>query len=146
MAPSRRDSAGDGLLATLARGLERGAGRFTPARDRDDDQGSSLPGRRPGAGLAAASQSVERGSGAAVLLDCGTSRREGFTHVLLVSPSAEAILGSHGAEQLGARVGALAMVEDWAWEHGDHLHVRCPEMAHAQVLAAARRAIDPASR
>lgn len=139
MTSSRGDS--DGVLATLARRLASGADSFTPARDRDDHH--SLPGRRRGAGLEsarAASAHPVTGPAAAVL-DCGTSRRDGFTHVLWISPSVESILGSHAVDRLAGVVGGLDSVTRVAWEGADRLHVAAGDVAHEDLLDAAREAV-----
>ena len=138
MAHRRGAAREDGVLSTLAQGLERGADAFTPAREADAP--ANLPGRRRGEHLHQAAAPVT--VAAAVLLDCGTSRDDGYAHVLWVSPSVESLLGSAAAERVGEIVGTVEGIHGYAWEGRDHLHVRAPGMAHAEVLRAARAAVE----
>ncbi|GIG53950.1 hypothetical protein [Demequina activiva] len=138
MAHASGDDRKDGVLSTLAQGLERGADAFTPARD--EDAPADLPGRRRGEHLAPAA--APSTVAAAVLIDCGTSRRDGFTHVLWVSPSVESVLGSAAAERIGEIVGSVDGITAYDWEGLDHLHVRAAGMDHTDVLRAARAAVE----
>ncbi|WP_084104625.1 hypothetical protein [Demequina sp. NBRC 110056] len=133
----------DGVLATLAQGLQRDADEFTPAATPAAHR--ELPGRQRGAALSSVAQAPTAGA-AAVILDCGTSRHDGFTHVLWISPSAESILGSHVAERLGDAVGGIDGVERWTWEGLDRLHVRAPGMDWDHLVEAARAAVTALAR
>ena len=131
---------GDRVLEDLADGLARDAelaalgGTFAP--DRKVTAPGGLPGRKPGTHLAAA-PTPTTGPGA-VILDCGTSRRDSYTHVLLVSPATKDILGTRKADRLGDVLRTLPGVTDVEWEGIDHLHLRAPEYAHADLLREAR--------
>ncbi|WP_084038910.1 hypothetical protein [Demequina sp. NBRC 110053] len=136
----------DGVLATLAKGLERDAGRFAPSSTAAHrETGPSLPGRRRGAALASTPAAPASGP-ASIVLECGTSRSGGFTHVLWISPSAESILGSHVAERLGEAIGGIDVVQAWTWEGLDRLHVRAPGADWDALLDAARAAVGALAR
>lgn len=99
-----------------------------------------LPGRHPGTHV---SEEFPRMSPAdAVVLDCGISRMEPFTHVLWISAAAESILGSHGHERLGQVIGGLDGVEASTWEGDDRLHVRAPGVAWETLLAHVRAVVE----
>lgn len=133
MATSRNDAHGRGALEHLADELRHDADSFTPDVE---SAPQDLPGRRRGAALAREDKPAT--GAAAVLLDIGTSRREGSTHVLWVAPSAESLMGSHLFERLGERIGAIDGVTSFEWEGLDHLHVRAPGRDHAELLDDAR--------
>ncbi|WP_062137428.1 hypothetical protein [Demequina aestuarii] len=141
MATSRNDAQdGDSrdseALEHLADELGHDAGPFTPAvasAPRD------LPGRRRGAALSGEDRPTSGPS--AVLLDIGTSRRDGFTHVLWVSHLAEPLLGAEAFEQLGEAIGTTAGVHGVEWEGADHLHVDAPDRDHTELLRDARAAV-----
>ena len=138
MAHGPRKDRNEGVLTTLAKGLERGADGFTPARD--PEAPAELPGRRRGARRAEPASAAT--AGASVILDCGTSRREGFTHVLWVAPSLESVLGAPAARRIGEIVGAVDGIASHDWERSDRLHVRAPGMDHAEVLQRVRAAVE----
>ncbi|WP_297082159.1 hypothetical protein [uncultured Demequina sp.] len=135
-----------GVLATLAKGLQRGAGSFAPEQPSTGvpNHGAGLPGRRRGEGLASVSHaaSTPASAGEAVVLDCGISRRDSFTHVLWISPSATSLLGPDVAEVLGDAIGAHRAVHSWGWQGGDRLHVRAPGMDWDALLTFARETVD----
>ncbi|MDN4480334.1 hypothetical protein [Demequina muriae] len=131
-----RDSHDSDALEHLADELGHDADAFTPdveSTPRD------LPGRRPGAALA--SEARPTTGPAAVLLDIGTSRRDGFTHVLWVSHLAESLLGPQGYDELRDTVGTTAGVRNVEWEGADHLHVDAPDRDHEELLRDARAAV-----
>lgn len=103
----------------------------------------ALPGRTPGSALAeqvqAASQAVP--GPRSIILDCGISRRAGFTHVLCISPAAESILGSDGFARLGEIVGRVYGVMSYEWEGIDRLHLVAGDLPWADLLAEAREAL-----
>ena len=103
----------------------------------------ALPGRTPGSALAeqvqAASQAVP--GPRSIILDCGISRRPGFTHVLCISPAAESILGSDGFARLGEIVGRVYGVMSYEWEGIDRLHLVAGDLPWADLLAEAREAL-----
>lgn len=140
MVAAPRHAAGRRALEDLVGSLGSGAHEFEPTGARGASP--SLPGRTPGANLADRAARVVGAD--AILIDCGTSRRSGFTHVLWISPSAEAMLGSHVHERLGAIVGTVNGVSAYAWEGLDRLHVVATGMAWDDVLARARAAVTRA--
>jgi hypothetical protein len=104
---------------------------------------SALPGRVPG-------ESLEGGTNEAgapmlgprgIILDCGTSRTDGYTHVLWISPSAESVLGSDGFARLGEIVGRVYGVTSYDWEGIDRLHVSAAGLAWEDLLAESREAL-----
>ncbi|MFW7415496.1 hypothetical protein [Demequina sp. SO4-18] len=136
MARSRPDAQRRGALEHLADELAHDADSFTPEVASAHEE---LPGRRRGA---ASSRDARPSTGAAaVLLDIGTSRHEGYTHVLWVSPSAESQLGSEAFEGLGDRLGRVPGVRGYAWEGLDHLHLRAPGRDHTSLLGDAREVV-----
>ncbi len=123
-------------LQTLTHSLRVGASEYAPS---EADDAQELPGRSPGEALSRP-PSVPVGP-RAVLLDCGTSRVEGYTHVLLISPSAEMWLGSHVVSQLGMVLGRVVGVESYGWEGSDLLHVRAPGLEWEDLLREAQDAL-----
>ncbi|MFV0634546.1 hypothetical protein [Demequina sp.] len=128
----------DGVLATLAKGLGSDADSFTPAAA--DSARAPLPGRRRGEAPASTAALAVAGPGS-VVLDCGTSRLEGYTHVLWISPSAESILGSHVADRIADAVAAIPGVCAYRWEGLDRLHLRATGADWDVLLTAARDAV-----
>ena len=135
---------GDRVLEDIAQGLARNADSTAHTEDfapkRKDAAPGELPDRTPGAHLEDA-HTAPTGPGA-VILDCGTSRHPDFTHVLLISPTAKDVLGQPRANGLGDVVGSIPGVEAFEWEATDHLHLRAPNMAHADLLREARTAVS----
>lgn len=132
----KRQSRGHGALEHIARELsaaDRADQSFTPDVT---DARRDLPGRKRGEALAKAPEPV-KGPGA-VILDCGTSRRDGYTHVLWISHSAPDIFGDRSLEKLGGAVSGLARVDACEWEGDDHLHVRARDYEHHDLLREAR--------
>ena len=130
------DAQSSDALEHLADELGHDAGAFTPdveSTPRD------LPGRRRGEALATENRPTS--GPAAVLLDIGTSRRDGFTHVLWVSHLAESLLGADAHAELGQAIGTAAGVRGVEWEGADHLHVDAPDRDHAELLRDARAAV-----
>lgn len=127
-------------LGHLVDRLGEHAREFTPDEAPRHASPSSLPGRRPGENLETVPQRVT-GAGA-IILDCGTSRLSGYSHVLLISHSAEAILGSQAFDLLPEVVGGLPGVVAYQWQGIDHLHVRAPGSDWNELLQAARGAIN----
>lgn len=119
--------------------LDGGAPAFTPTPG-EPTYATRLPDREPGANLES-SAPLPTGA-AAVVLECGISRVEPYTHVLWISPSAEVILGSHSFERLGNAIGSLEHVERSQWEGHDRLHVRAPGVDWDDMLALARHAVS----
>ncbi|MFW2512471.1 hypothetical protein ACNI3K_01700 [Demequina sp. SO4-13] len=136
MAPPRPNAEHRGALEHLADELAHDADSFTPEVE---SVNADLPGRRRGA--ASASDQRPGTGAAAVLLDIGTSRHEGYTHVLWVSASAESQLGSGVFEGLGDRLGQIRGVRGYEWEGLDHLHLRAPGRDHTSLLEDARRVV-----
>ncbi|PKQ27078.1 MAG: hypothetical protein CVT64_01120 [Actinobacteria bacterium HGW-Actinobacteria-4] len=128
------------LLEDLVERLEFETFVFEPARDIRSALPLELPGREPGAHLGSRPAPVTLAS--TVLLDCGISRRVGYTHVLWISLSAEAILGSFAFSRVGEVVGALKDVSAYEWEGLDRLHLCAPGVDWDDVLADARQAVD----
>jgi hypothetical protein len=128
------------LLEHLVERLEFETVAFEPARDIRSARERDLPGRDPGAHLASRPSAPTPAS--AVILDCGISRLDDYTHVLWVSLSAEAILGSFALSRLAETIGALEYVTAYEWEGQDRLHLRAPGPDWDDVLGAVRRAVD----
>lgn len=130
----------DAVLEDVVAGLSHGENlhehdnSFAPNRREVPD--GDLPGRKPGTHLAK-SPSPTVGP-AAVILDCGTSRRPTFSHVLLISPAAPHVLGEHGASRLGEVINTISGVEGFEWEGDTRLHLRAADFAHADLLREAR--------
>ncbi|PKQ18928.1 MAG: hypothetical protein CVT68_00965 [Actinobacteria bacterium HGW-Actinobacteria-8] len=123
-------------LQTLTHRLREGASEYAP---NEADEARELPDRSPGEALSRAPR-VPVGP-RAVLLDCGTSRVEGYTHVLLVAASAEMLLGSHVVNQLGIILGRVVGVESYGWEGKELLHVRAPGLEWQDLLREAQDAL-----
>lgn len=116
------------------------AQEFTPSRRDLPPRGPELPDRHPGENLPLHPASVT--PSATVVMDCGTSRRSGYSHVLWISPSAEAILGSHGLDRLSAAIVKLPGVTAYEWEGLDLLHLRAAGSDWNTLLDGARDAVD----
>lgn len=129
---------GHSLLEAIAGTLEHDARRFRPANTAEGV--GRLPGRMPGTNLADRPEYPV--GAAAVIIDCGTSRRPTYTHVLWVSASAESILGSRGHEMMGELIGRVDGVTAYAWEGAERLYVRAPEHEWHGILSDARRAVS----
>lgn len=127
-------------LGHLVDRLGEHAREFTPNEADQQAKTESLPGRRRGESLEASSGPAT--GAAAIVLDCGTSRKSGYSHVLLFSPSAESILGSRTFDALTEAIGSLPGVVAHAWEGVDHLHVRAPGSDWGGLLQSARAAVD----
>jgi hypothetical protein len=133
----RRDGEIDtAALQTITHRLRDGASHYAP---RENDHADELPGRYPGEAL---SRETRMPVGPrAVILDCGTSRAPGYTHVLLIASSAELLLGSHVMTHLGTVVGRVVGVEAYHWEGNDLLHVRAPGLEWDGLLREAQDAL-----
>ncbi len=123
-------------LQTLTHRLRVGASEYEPS---EADVAEELPDRSPGEALSR-TPNVPVGP-RAVLLDCGTSRVPGYTHVLLVAASAEMLLGSHVVNQLGIILGRVVGVESYGWEGNELLHVRAPGLEWEDLLREAQDAL-----
>jgi hypothetical protein len=123
-------------LQVLSHRLADGSRQYAP---QDLDDAPELPGRTPGQALASAPRPPV--GPRAVILDCGTSRLTGYTHVLWIAPNADAMIGSHVVEQLAFIVGRVVGVEAFAWEGNDRLHVRAPGLAWDDLLRDAQDAL-----
>ncbi|WP_084102407.1 hypothetical protein [Demequina sp. NBRC 110051] len=66
------------------------------------------------------------------ILDCGTSRADGYTHVLWMDPSVV-------PEAIADQVAALDDVVKVGWESAELLHVDAPGVSHDDLLEQARR-------
>lgn len=126
------------VLEHLVERLDRDRASFTPARG-VARYAPHLPDREPGANLSMRPE-FPRGV-AAVMMDCGISRQDGYTHVLWVSMSAEAMMGSQAFSRLDAAVAALPEVTGYAWEGMDRLHLRAPGADWDELLDRARDAV-----
>lgn len=122
-----------GLTARLAAGSRR----YAPRVGMHDD---GLPGREPGQALSEARTRSTVGP-RALILDCGTSRLPGYTHVLWISPAAEAMVGSRLMDDLGVVMGRVVGVEAFAWEGLERLHLRAPGLAWDELLREAQDAL-----
>ncbi len=127
------------VLEHLVQRLERDAGAFNPAPRAVRYGSRELPDRQPGTNLALPSQ-IPTGV-AAVVMDCGISRRDGYTHVLWVSVSAESILGSDLFGRLAPAIASLACVSAYEWEGLDRLHLRAPGVDWDDMLRQARAVV-----
>jgi hypothetical protein len=139
-------SRGDGTintaaLRTLSRRLSEGTSRYNPAaRDTHGANGADgLPDRTPGVALLRLPR-VPVGP-RSIILDCGTSRTPGYTHVLWISGSAVAMLGSHMVDSLGLIIGHVVGVEAYSWESAELLHVRAPGLEWDALLRDAQDAL-----
>lgn len=120
-------------LRTLTHRLGEGTSRYSPAAH---DVREGLPDRTPGEALGKPAR-LPVGP-RAILMECGTSRLPGYTHVLLIAPSAEAMLGSYMIDNLGVIVGRVVGVEAYAWEGAERLHVRAPGLDWEDLLREAQ--------
>ena len=125
-------------LAHVVERLEGGAGEFNPAER--PTRPDSLPGRVPGAHLPVAPTATRPASG--IVLDCGISRRDGYTHVLWISPAAEVVLGSDRYARLGETISSVDGATAYDWEGLDRLHVKAPGVDWDVMLDAARGAVE----
>jgi len=123
-------------LRTLTHRLGEGTTRYSPAAH---DARDGLPGRTPGEALCRPPR-IPVGP-RAVIVDCGTSRVRGYTHVLQISPSAEAMIGSHIMDNLGVIMGRVVGVEGYSWEGTELLHVRAPGLDWEDLLRDAQDAL-----
>ncbi len=123
-------------LQKLTRRLRDGASEYAPSEAGDAEE---LPDRTPGEALSGAPR-VPVGP-RAILLDCGTSRVQGYTHVLLIAPSTEAMLGSQVMNRLGVILGRVVGVESYGWEGNELLHVRAPGLEWQDLLREAQDAL-----
>ncbi|WP_291379350.1 hypothetical protein [Demequina sp.] len=136
MSTRREGTIDTAALQTITHRLRDGASHYAPEAADDAEE---LPDRSPGEALARAPR--EPVGPRAVIVDCGTSRAEGYTHVLLVSPSAELLLGSHRVSHLGLVVGRVFGVEAYKWEGNELLHVRAPGLRWEDLLSEAQDAL-----
>lgn len=140
MTHSGGDDGSENILEGVVTGLSEGGGSrvddggFMPQRKESVD--GNLPGRQRGTNLAKAPSPTA--GPAAVVLECGTSRRQDFTHVLLISSTAPEVLGEHQASRLGEVINTIDGVDGFEWESGTHLHLRAPDFSHESLLGAAR--------
>lgn len=134
---SRGDGAIDpAALHHLTHRLGEGASPYAPAAH---DPNEGLPGRTRGAAL---NDTPPMPVGPrAIILDCGTSRMPGFTHVFLIAHGADALLGSHTMDSLAPIVGRIAGVESLTWEGADRLHVHAPGLEWEDLLREAQDAV-----
>ena len=123
-------------LQTLTHRLRDGASHYAPSEASGAEE---LPDRSPGEALSRTS-SVPVGP-RAIILDCGTSRVQGYTHVLLIAESAEMLLGSHAVNQLGIILGRVVGVESYGWQGNELLHVRAPGLEWEDLLREAQDAL-----
>ncbi len=123
-------------LHKLTRRLGEGSSSYSPEAV---DPNEGLPGRTPGAALNAAPPMPV--GPRAIVLDCGTSRMPGYTHVFLIAHGAGALLGSHTMDSLGPIVGQLTGVESYVWEGADRLHVNAPGLEWEDLLRDAQDAV-----
>lgn len=137
---------GDGTIDTaalqsLSSRLSEGTSRYAPAARHGEsaERTDGLPGRTPGEALTRLPR-VPVGP-RAIILDCGTSRTPGYTHVLWISGAAEAMLGSHMVDNLGLIIGHVVGVEAYSWEGPELLHVRAPGLEWEALLRDAQDAL-----
>lgn len=140
MASQQANDPREGALEDLAHGLGQQAREFTPSQPGLSAESGELPGRRPGESLA--DQSVTASVAATVVIDCGTSRRSGYSHVLWISPSSESMLGSHGLDRLTEAIVHMPGITAYEWEGLDLLHLRAAGSDWEHLLAGARAAVD----
>lgn len=125
-----------GALRLLTTTLGDGSAGYVPLVDATSP---ALPDRRPGESIAHTPR-VPVGP-RAVILDCGTSRYGGYTHVLWIAPDAESRMGSHVFDMLGLILGRVYGVEAFAWEGSERLHVRAPGLSWDDLLREAHDAL-----
>jgi hypothetical protein len=123
-------------LRTLTHRLGEGTSEYAPAAQ---DAQDGLPDRSPGEALRRPARMPV--GPRAIILDCGTSRVPGYTHVLWISGSAEALLGSHVMDSLGVIMGRVVGVEAYSWEDSERLHVRAPGLGWEDLLREAQDAL-----
>ncbi|NYI40171.1 hypothetical protein [Demequina lutea] len=123
-------------LHTLTHRLGEGASRYAPAAH---DEIDGLPDRNPGEALGKCER-IPVGP-RAIILDCGTSRVPGFTHVLWISGSAEVMLGSNTMDNFGLIIGRVVGVEAYSWEDSERLNVRAPGLGWENLLRDAQDAL-----
>ena len=123
-------------LRTLTHRLGDGTPRYAPAAH---DATAGLPDRTPGEALARPSRTPV--GPRAIILDCGTSRKPGYSHVLWISPAAESMLGSHLMDSFGLIMGRVVGVEAYLWEGTERLHVRAPGLGWEALLRDAQDAL-----
>lgn len=116
------------VLDQVARGLGESE-HFSPDVRADHD---GLPGRRGARNNRAGSGGAPVPIDDAGVLDCGTSRRDGFTHVLWLDRGAV-------SESLADALAASPLVARVEWEGTELLHVEAPGAAHGDLLLEARR-------
>ncbi len=126
----------DALLAALAGALEDDAS-WSPGIETGAPL-AALPGRHPGEALETRTHPVA--GVRALISDCGTSRLDGHTHVLLISEQAPAALGPR-FEALGPAIAERVGSDGFTWEGGVHLHVTAPGRVWEDVLRTARDAV-----
>lgn len=129
MTPRGEGSIDTAALRLLTSRLGDGTPHYSP---RASGLHTHLPSRAPGEALAR-SPRVSVGP-RAIIIDCGTSRQPGYTHVLWIAPDAELMLGSHVMDMLGLIVGRVVGVEAYAWEGSERLHVRAPGLGWEDLL------------
>jgi len=129
-----------GALEDLVHGLGQHADEFTPAQRGGESGQVGLPGRHPGEHMPA--NVAPASTASTVILDCGTSRRSGYSHVLWISPSADTILGSHGRDRLGEAIGHMPGVSACEWDGPELLHLRASGADWSHLLESARAAVD----
>ena len=132
---------GEGLIDTgelrlVTARLGEGLRPYAPAATVAD---APLPGRTPGASAERPRRSPV--GPRSVLLDCGTSRMRGYTHVMWIAPGAEQTIGSQVFDLLGVIMGRVVGVEAYAWESADRLHVRAPGLHWDDLLREAQEAL-----
>ena len=123
-------------LRTLTHRLGEGSSRYAPAAH---DTNEGLPGRNPGEALGKPAR-LPVGP-RAIILECGTSRLPGYSHVMLIASAAESMLGSRVMDNLGVIVGRVVGVEAYSWEGADRLHVRAPGLEWDDLLREAQDAL-----
>ena len=123
-------------LRTLTHRLDEGVSHYAP---RTADDACDLPDRSPGEALRNPRR-VAVGP-RAVILDCGTSRMSGYTHVLWIAPTAELLLGSHMMQQFGLIMGRVVGIEAYSWEGKELLHVKAPGLDWQDLLREAQDAL-----
>ncbi len=133
----------DALLSALQQALT-GAEEWRPGPGPDDvprGEGATLaalPGRRPGEALE--TRTHPAAGQRALVRDCGTSRLEGRTHVLLISEQAPLVLGV-SFDRLGGAIADRLGSAGFDWEEVVHLHVTAPGRVWEDVLRTARDAV-----
>lgn len=140
MASQRGDEPRSGALEDLVHRLGEQASEFTPAQRAEESAQVGLPGRHPGEHMPEQPASIS--VAATVILECGTSRRSGYSHVLWVSPDAGTMLGADGVSNLSAGIDALPGVSAHEWEGQELLHLRAAGSDWSDLLESARSVVD----